>query len=196
MSKLKIKIIMAIVVVIPILIGVVFWLRQADSSRSDIPDEAMADSRPFDQLSTEQAKEIEQQEVEQYKTDATMETYQSDHGFSFKHTGLAVSSAPNVAGDLVIFDKGPLSFQIFVTPFDEPGPITPERIEQDLPGLQMNDIQYATLDGVKTIFFHSNASGLDTYEAWMVTRGRMYQVLTYRGMEDFLHQVLGTWQWK
>ena len=102
---------------------------------------------------------------------------------------------PNDSGELLTFDRGPVSFQIFIISFDESGPITPERIKRDLSDIEMADVRYAILDGIDAIFFYGNAEGLDTYEVWAINNNRLYQIMTYRGMEEFLNEVMNTWKW-
>ena len=186
----KLTIIILIIVITAVLIGLWFWVGPATTG-----GETELGSKAFDQLTEPEVEELEAQEVKRYQDPSKPVLYESDQGFSFRHSGLEVSSVAIPEGQLLTFDKGPVGFQIFILSFNEPGSITTDRIKQDLPGIQMDNIQYATLDGVNILFFDSNTNGLDTYEAWTVNKGRLYQILTYRGMEDFLHQVLGTWKW-
>jgi len=207
---MKINKSLTIIIIILALAVAGFWLLKSgiQDKESAINDEQLTaniqqQAISYDQLTEEEIKEVEQQEVQQYKAASTgsglaasnLEKYQSDQGFSFWHPGFEVSTVPDQAGELITFDKGPVGLQIFIVSFDEPGPITPQRIKQDLPSLEMKDIQYATLDGVEAVFFNSNSGDLDTYEAWIINNDRLYQVMTYQGMEDFLHEVMNTWKW-
>ena len=92
-------------------------------------------------------------------------------GFSFVHPEeVSVTEFADEDGTIVLAQKsGGESFQVFITPFDEPGPITAERIEKDLPGMQMEqpqEVQLAGELGISTLVFFSTQNGTRTREAW------------------------------
>ncbi len=61
------------------------------------------------------------------------------------------------------------SFQIVISPFDEPGPLTLERIRQDLPDMAVEEPQKASIGGAEAlVFFTSDASLGKTREVWFV----------------------------
>src|SRR3989344_6249141 len=108
-----------------------------------------------------------------------------ENKFSFKHpAGLKIASnKPDDFQEIITVEKdAQTGFQIFLTPFDEAGPITPERIKRDLPDIEMAGIQYARLGGADAVLFRSNYEGLDTYEVWVIHADRLYQIITYKGL--------------
>ncbi len=87
------------------------------------------------------------------------------------------------------------SFQIFVTPFDETDPLTPERIKKDLPQKVVSNPRAATLDGTKAIAFLSREEGTgEVFEIWFVRDGRLYQITTEIKFADGLQAILQTWK--
>jgi hypothetical protein len=153
--------------------------------------------KPIDRLTEKGVEEIERQEAANYGIKQGLEKYESGRGFSFWHPGFKASAVPNNNGELLTFDKGPVSFQIFIMPFDEPGPITPERIWQDVPDMEINNAREADLDGVETVVFNSYDEALgETFEVWLVYKGRLYQIMTTREQEKLLIEILNTWNWK
>lgn len=87
-------------------------------------------------------------------------------------------------------------FQIFVIPFDEEGPITPERILLDV-DIEINNPKYISLDGVQALAFNSADEGFGTtFEVWVIQRGKLYQVMTYGSFETKLLEILTNWRFK
>lgn len=127
------------------------------------------------------------------------ETY-SHAGFSFKYPGgFKVSSTPVSTTQEVVTienEKG-TGFQIFILAWDESGPITPERIWQDMPDADVIDPKNAELDGVKTLVFYGyNEDMGETFEAWVVRKGKLYQIAGPRAAEQLIVETLETWRWK
>lgn len=85
-------------------------------------------------------------------------------------------------------------FQIVRSPFDEPAPLTPKRILEDLDILPQNprDIE---IDGALALSFYGYEEGFaDTYEVWFIYGGYLYQITTYKEFEEKLREILGTWR--
>jgi hypothetical protein len=118
--------------------------------------------------------------------------------FSFKYSGnFKVSSQQVEGGELLSAEDENFGFQVFISAFDEKGPVTPERIWKDLPDEVINEPKVADLDGVETLVFY----GLDdeigeTFEAWTARNGKLYQIMTTKVAEQLLIEVLNTWGWK
>ena len=126
-----------------------------------------------------------------------------NRGFSFDlPKGFEYGSFPDENGELLVFEKNSREgFQIYITPFDEEGPLTPERIQQDLPSLSMTDVKKGELDSISAVVFQSSNESLDTFEVWFlypespIPHGNyLYQILTYREYNDDLSQILQTWK--
>lgn len=127
-------------------------------------------------------------------------TYNSEHNFSFRYPEgfkvLFVSSTDLNSIITVENEKGN-GFQIFILPFDEPNPITKERIWRDMQDMEINNIKEADLDGIETIVFDGYDEALgETFEVWPVYKGRLYQITAPKGAKDLLIEVLETWSWK
>ena len=89
-------------------------------------------------------------------------------------------------------------FQIFIAPFDEPGPITKERILQDLPDLKIENSEQRLLkNGEIALIFFANDSALGkTREIWFVHDGYLYQITTIQAFDVQLVQIMNTWKFQ
>lgn len=128
---------------------------------------------------------------------ALKESY-SHTGFSFKYSeGFKVSSSTVEGGEMVAVENEKGSgFQIFFSSFDEPGPITPERIWQDMPDMAINDPKNADLDGSKALVFYGSDEVMgETFEVWTVRRGKLYQITGPKTAEQLIIETLETWTW-
>ena len=88
--------------------------------------------------------------------------------------GFNVSSFDEEPGEMVLFQKPGTKdgFQVFVTAFDEPGPITFDRVKKDIPDLIIESPQETFLGPAKNIraliFFSSGSSLGKTREVWFI----------------------------
>ena len=130
------------------------------------------------------------------------ELYSGD-GFSFKYSsGYKVTSVPaeldGVSTETVtIENENGSGFQIFIIDWDESGSITPERIWQDLPDAEINDPKNADLDGSKTLVFNGYDEDMgETFEAWTVHGGKLYQIVGPKTAEELIIETLEKWEWK
>lgn len=126
------------------------------------------------------------------------------YNFSFiPPVGFQVSAFPEGdSGDTVLLQSadGKSGFQIFISPFDEEGPITAERIKKDIPDMVIqNPKQVAfpqsapTAGQVQALAFLSRGSGLgDTKELWFVYTGNLYQIEAVASFD--LGSALETWR--
>lgn len=89
------------------------------------------------------------------------------------------------------------SFQIYVIPYDEPGPITPERILIDQPDIIMKDPQTVEIAGEEALIFYSTDPDIgDVREVWFVHGGHLYQASTYAKYDELLAKVMRTLTFK
>ena len=87
-------------------------------------------------------------------------------------------------------------FQIFVMPFDEPGPLTHERILIDL-DIDMTSPALIDLDGIQAPIFNSKDENFGkTFEVWFIHGNKLYQIMTYAAYERQLLKILETWKFK
>lgn len=83
--------------------------------------------------------------------------------------------------------------QIFITPFDEEGPITVERILEDVPDMIIDDAKDAIIGGNKIhalIFFSKEESLEKTREVWFVHNAHLYQISALAKFDTWLAGVL------
>ena len=97
----------------------------------------------FKFLNLQKSENVKQQDTENIDI-SEYQTYQhTDPSFSFQYPGdFSVTSIPDEYGEVILV-KNPKAekqeFQIFIGEFDEPGPITPERIKKDMPELLIEE---------------------------------------------------------
>lgn len=131
-------------------------------------------------------------------TDA--ETYSNDFfGFSFRYPkDFNSSELEDESGATVLLQKEGAreGFQIYITEFDEEGPITPERIKQDLPDTVVSDPQQVLIGEKKDIpaliFLSKHESLGDVREVWFSANGYLYQLTAYADMDNFIGPILET----
>lgn len=128
----------------------------------------------------------------------------SKYNFSFKYPeGFTVANfQEGEYGETILIrlahstDLRQVSFQIFISPFDEPGSLTKERILEDLPDMVVEDVQQRLLkNGVPGLIFFSQESSLGkTREVWFIHNEYLYQVSTYAELDGWLASILSTWR--
>lgn len=127
------------------------------------------------------------------------EIYKSDQfGFSFSYPkGFNVSDFADGGGKTILIknaasDNG---LQIFIVTFDEPGPITKERILKDIPDMAISSDEYISIGGEQAFSFISQDDlGGKTREIWFVHNGNLYRVKAYESFEKELLKILSSWQ--
>ena len=128
------------------------------------------------------------------------ETYTLPHNFSFRYPAEFKVSSNSTSGSnevITVENKAGSGFQIFTMPFNEPGPITPDRIRKDLPDAVINDPKNANLDGIKALVYYGYDDALgDTFEVWAVHKGALYQIMGPKTAEGLITKTLETWAWK
>lgn len=123
----------------------------------------------------------------------------SHTSFSFKYPDGFKATANIVAeGEIITVENTKGSgFQIYSMAWDESGPITPERILQDELDAEINDPKNADLDGAKTLVFYGQDEDMgETFEAWTVRKGKLYQISGPKTAEKLIIEILETWRWK
>lgn len=115
------------------------------------------------------------------------------YGFSFHYPkDFVISEFQEDHGEVILAEnpRFSLGLQIFITPFDEEGPITKERILQDLPALTMEDeVEFWIDDKIPALRFSSKDPTLgDTREIWFVRDGNLFQIMVYSESEEWLDE--------
>ncbi|OHA03532.1 MAG: hypothetical protein A3I44_01405 [Candidatus Sungbacteria bacterium RIFCSPLOWO2_02_FULL_51_17] len=129
-------------------------------------------------------------------------TYDHPLGFSFQHpTDVNITSFDDGEGEVVLGQgKERRAFQIFILPFDEEGPVTPERVKKDVPDMQIESPQQVLIGKNKNIaalIFLSESQELGkTREIWFSHEGYLYQITTYADADSFIGSLLETWRFE
>lgn len=86
------------------------------------------------------------------------------------------------------------SFQIFITPYYQ-DVVTPERFNLDVPSGVFEEPLTVLIDGIPaTAFFSSNPIMGETREVWIIHGGYLYEVTTYKELDNWLAKIMQTWK--
>lgn len=112
-----------------------------------------------------------------------------------------VGNFPDGEGEVFVIQNAEKlqGFQVRIMPHDESGPLTAERIRQDLPSLEMRQVEEVLLEGQPAgVAFLSDSEvfGGNSREVWLVKDGRLFQISTYKSLEPLLLRVFSTWEFK
>ena len=130
----------------------------------------------------------------------------SSYGFSFRHPdGFETTEFEDENGEVILFEKDEkASFQIFITPFDEPGPLTFERVRKDLPNLTIEEPQTVKIANADALVFFSEDPSLGRLrESWFVwppepwpNGNYLYQVTSAAEFDSELSKIMATWKFE
>lgn len=128
-------------------------------------------------------------------------TFNYPDGFKITdNTGASSASAEGtiVPGKILVESGQPnKGFEITIIPFDEPGPLTAERIHQDLPNLEISKFRNIDISSVSALAFDSKDDSIgDTSEIWFTHNGSLYQAQTYRSFSPEMEEILKTLKFK
>ena len=219
MKKLQIKIFAAIIVAVLAGAAIVGWLvaykpymsyRTSMSDKSDTTDKTGPQPAPL-----------------------AARYVNSQYGFSFSYPeGFNISDFDDGGGKIILVqsngsdttyktdttDESYGGFQIFIAGFDEPGPITKERILKDIPDMVIINEKEILVGGEKALSFISQDElGGEMREIWVVhpvrsrspeatadpladrtsngaSGGYLYQIMGYRNFEKELLEIMKTWR--
>lgn len=91
-------------------------------------------------------------------------------------------------------DKEENSFQIFVLPFKE-SQVTEKRFKMDIPSGVIKEPVDVMIDNTRaTAFFSTNAVMGDTREVWFIKNGFLYEVTTYKELDNWLAGIMQSWK--
>ena len=150
------------------------------------------------------SQEIEDDNSDVYAEEDASPLYRDPEGrFSFtKPPGYMVRLIDEGDGETLLVQKvenASLSFQIFISSFDESGPITPERIQKDIPDMIINDPQQAVVGKRKLtvlIFKSTDPSIGETRELWLAHAGYLYQITAPIKLDAEVAEMMKTWESK
>lgn len=199
MGSMRFTIGVIILVAIVIAGGYLWWQNDKDNSIDNKEGRDVATGGMLTEA--EVVEEIQGGTVDASSIDAGKSVYRNaEYGFSFTYPNeLSISSVADFGGDVILVrnQESNEEFQIYVSAFDEPGPITPERILQDLPELTIESPQQVMIGGgsVQALIFNGVSEDFGrTREVWFVGGGHLFQVITHEGMDTFVGPILDTWQ--
>lgn len=90
--------------------------------------------------------------------------------------------------------EGEPGFQIYVAPINGTI-ITDERFLLDAPSGVRRDPRNASIGGIPGVVFYGYDGAVgDTYEVWFIHGGHLYEVSTYKELEEWLNDIMQTWQ--
>lgn len=85
-------------------------------------------------------------------------------------------------------------FQIFVTPYGQPQ-VTRERFLMDTPSGVMDSPTDIVIGGAQaTMFFSKNPVMGETREVWFIKDGFLYEVATYKELDEWLGNIMQGWK--
>lgn len=135
---------------------------------------------------------------EESETFKLLNTYTNEnYKFSFNYPeGIKIDEFDDENGRVILVgDK----FQVFVTAFDESGPITAARIRQDLPEMAMENPTETKVAGQKALSFIGAGNDFKTAEVWFVwppepyPHGNyLYQVTSPADFDAELSKIMAT----
>jgi len=121
--------------------------------------------------------------------------------------GFEARSMKQEVGETIVFENGSGDgIQIIITPFDEDlHVLTKERVQADVPGMQITDAQPVEIGDPSTgsgqvyyqgLAFKSDNPAFDgaSREVWFVFRGNLYQISTYERLDELLKKMFSTWK--
>ena len=132
------------------------------------------------------------------------EYYNSDLGFSFQYPeGFLQTEFEDENGTVILFEASGRGFQIFVSPFDESGPLTAERIKKDLPNLVMENPTLTKVAGEDSLSFIGSGGEFKTAEVWFVwppepypNGNYFYQITSSAEFDEELSKIMATWKFQ
>lgn len=175
----KYKIIFLVLIVLAIL----FFLIKSDKPNFDSLPEASVAESVSDRISS-------MKQGEGYSSPF------GDFDFVLPHS-FTISRIEEAGGETLLFrgEDERRSFQIHITDFDDPSPLSPEKIRADLPSMDFRDPQVISVDEVQAVVFLTTEGSLETREIWMVRGGMLYQISTYAEFDNDMVEILSKWSW-
>ena len=90
--------------------------------------------------------------------------------------------------------QGGQGFQIFIIPYSK-SQVDEERFKKDIPSGTRTDLVDVEVDGAVGASFYSMDSFLgETKEIWFVKNNFLYEVTTLKSLDNWLSQIIQTWE--
>jgi len=184
----------ALVVLVLIAAGVLFFVFREDHTVSDAAAQGF-----FASTSTSPASALGAQLAPHRQAPAgEKEYYDTQYRFSLLYPqDLDVEKHDEGGGESVITFQDLQSaqgFQIFILPYTE-NQVTEARFNADEPSGVMRSPSNVTIDGATaTSFYSTNAALGDTAEIWFIHGGYLFEVTTLKPLASWLSQIMETWK--
>lgn len=189
-----------IIIFIIVLSGAIYFVFSNKKSPQQTPAGAEAENKI-----TEQEKTFDITPSEENKENNIYSDSQYKFSFQYPKDFTATKFQEGENGNTILVQEkdpsnpsGQVGFQIFISPFDEPGPLTKERILQDLPDLIIKNPEQRVLKSgaVALIFFSQEPSLGEIREIWFIYNNYLYQVSTYAALDSLVTKILETWKFQ
>ena len=130
------------------------------------------------------------------ETDTSLQIYESDDFSIHLPENLIKASDSLEAGERDLeYQSADWSHQFLLISIPFNGPLTSQHIEREYPFNVIDDFGLLTVDGEPAFtFLNDNNDSGGTFEVWFVHDSRLYKVLTSGPLEDWLVNILRTWQ--
>jgi len=120
--------------------------------------------------------------------------------FSFNYPAqFNVSTTPSETGEAILvrnLDTN-IGVQILITPFGEDTDITADMIREDVPNMQIENVQEVEIGSDrKGVAFLSDNPAFNgrSRDVWFVYKKELYQITTYAEYDQFLKGLFATWK--
>lgn len=153
---------------------------------------------PKDEIIVKPEEFIKEAPVNPDNITKTYKNFQYGFSFDYPKEFKIVESGEETKTILINDANGNFQFQIIVNLFDEPGPLTRQRILQDLPDLKMEGLQEKKLqNGNSVLIFLTNNSSLGKVrEVWFIYNEYLYQISALQEFDNKLNEILSTWKFQ
>ena len=87
-----------------------------------------------------------------------------------------------------------VGFEVYVTPYSD-SQITETKFKMDEPSGVFNQPTNVVIDGIQaTMFYGHNGIMGDTREVWFIKNGLLYEIATYKDLDQWLGTIMQTWR--
>ncbi len=91
-------------------------------------------------------------------------------------------------------DVDEMGFEIYVTPYTQ-NQISEKQFKLDESSGVLIDQKEVLIDDVRGVIFYGNNSVMgDTREVWFIRNGFLYEVVTYKPLDEWLGRIMKTWK--
>ncbi len=203
MKNTPIFILLALIVIL--MGGGYFLMKSGDHSGDliDFRDVSLPDTKAVNSEVTDTPPEVPKAIAESTpKTEVAtteMRSYKnSTHHFSLLYPkNLSVREYDEGGGSLTVTFTDTAtgeSFQIYVTPYSQKQ-ITKDQFLTDEPSGVYEKPTDVLVDGTRaTMFYSKNAIMGDVREVWFIRGGYLYEVTTYKELDEWLGHIMQTWK--